>query len=53
MDKKTAAALLGGMSQEELIKVIINLANYSEKGERCLLEYCRKNGDKKNYTLIA
>ena len=53
MDKKTAAALLGGMSQEELIKVIIKLVNYSEKGERWLLEYCRENGDKANLNLIA
>lgn len=53
MDKKTATTLLGGMSQEELIKVIIKLANYSEKGERWLLEYCRKNSDKENLTLIT
>lgn len=52
MDKKTILKLLEGMTQEELIEIIINLANYSEKGERWLLEYCRKNGDKKNQIFI-
>lgn len=43
MDKKTASILLEGMSEKELIGIIVKLANCSKTGEQWLLSYCKKN----------
>ena len=54
MDIKTASTLLEGLSEKELIKIIVKLANYSTKGERWLLNYCKKNEtNEKKQMIIA
>lgn len=53
MDKKTVTTLLGDMGKKELLDIIAKLVNYSEQGERWLLKYCKKKGDKSKQSFIV
>ncbi len=53
MDLSDVKKLLKNQSNENLLKIIVRLSNYSEDAEEWLLDYCKKNSKTEDTALVA